>query len=327
MFRTTAMAYPVLIASEVIVLQVHSSKDVCMQVIRLTQDLIFSWRHIRFIQKYSYSSGKILHINELNLMSLIVPSCMVPLSPGIIHCDFHDSNIILLPASTPQHFIHKFGIIDFGDCVNSFYAFDLAISVAYFMMICTKGDFVQSGSHVMAGYLSQRSLTGMEQKAIYLMVCAAYCRELILCTKDHKDQGSTNEYLLTSMQNGWPQLRHLWYETKASGFYDCCNKVLSLNNLPCLKLPLWHIGNLRFNLWYNVWFLLSDMSVTELCFAWLDLNLSWVIPSHSCFQLRYRTVFSNLFFLRCFSWIVFLPPDTQIFSAWLCCPYFHDEMN
>ncbi|ELU12431.1 hypothetical protein CAPTEDRAFT_169284 [Capitella teleta] len=145
---------------------------------------------------------------------------------GIIHADFHDSNIILLSQPRHKDPKGKYGIIDYGETIASLFLFDVAITVSYFMMISTLDDFIERGACVLAGYLSKRSMSTGEKKAFFVCVCAAYCRELVLCNKDFHVQGRQNEYLMTSMATGWPQLKKL--RTHPEEFHAVFEKVLDI---------------------------------------------------------------------------------------------------
>merc|ERR1711894_491108 len=68
----------------------------------------------------------------------LIPS----LEKGIVHGDFHDENVILLNTKDEEDYKKKYGIIDFGDLCLSSYVFDLATSLAFFMISASVEDFV-----------------------------------------------------------------------------------------------------------------------------------------------------------------------------------------
>ena len=97
---------------------------------------------------------------------------------------------------------NKYGILDFADISCSPYLFDLAIAMSYFMMSHPEHDFLFAASHFVAGYISLKRLTAMEEKLLFITVCAAYCREVVLATDAYVQQGRNNKYLLTALEPG-----------------------------------------------------------------------------------------------------------------------------
>ena len=94
---------------------------------------------------------------------------------------------------------------------------DVAMAMAYAMIgvgnNCNSGeplDFILAGGHLLAGYLSVHELSETERKALYVLVCCAYCRELVMCQHEFVKQARSNYYLLTSLASGWRQLGTLW---------------------------------------------------------------------------------------------------------------------
>lgn len=84
---------------------------------------------------------------------------------GLIHGDFNEQNILVhLVGKTKAGTEHKIsGIIDFGDTSESNLIFELAIAMAY-MMILSKD--VTSGGFVLAGYTSVRVIPEAEKKVL-----------------------------------------------------------------------------------------------------------------------------------------------------------------
>lgn len=161
-------------------------------------------------------------------------TCFSLCSTGLIHGDFHDENLLhLQPHSLQSHKVpqnytsvsldliptdpkHSYGLIDFMDMSHSASVCDLAIALAFVMIgvgdncgSTLEDDFISSGGHLLAGYISHRKLCPSETEALYTLVCSAYCLELVMCQHDYDEQVETNEYLLTSMKDGWRQLARL----------------------------------------------------------------------------------------------------------------------
>ena len=117
--------------------------------------------------------------------------------------------MILLNTKDEEDYKKKYGIIDFGDLCLSSYVFDLATSLAFFMISASVEDFVGHTASFMAGYVSKRKLSILELDVLYTSICASYCKELLLCEYEYVIQKDENEYLLTSSTTGWKQLAQL----------------------------------------------------------------------------------------------------------------------
>ena len=58
------------------------------------------------------------------------------------------------------------GIIDFGDMMESYAVYDLAITIAYMMMCSKNMDPLAVGYHLIAGYETEASLNEAEWQAL-----------------------------------------------------------------------------------------------------------------------------------------------------------------
>ena len=85
---------------------------------------------------------------------------------GVIHNDANDMNILVEKSTEDCYNVS--GIIDFGDCMESCYIFELAIMMAYSML--PKQDPVESGIPMLAGYLDAFSLPERELDCLYYSV-------------------------------------------------------------------------------------------------------------------------------------------------------------
>ena len=108
----------------------------------------------------------------------------------------------------------KYGIIDFGDMCSSAYIFDLATTVAYFMLENTVMDFLDAGRHIVDGYQSIKRLVPLEEEVLYLGVCVRYCQHIVYGQMENDAQGGGNGYTVRTNETGWFQLKELWKTPK-----------------------------------------------------------------------------------------------------------------
>lgn len=80
---------------------------------------------------------------------------------GLIHGDFNENNILVTRSEiTKQHYVS--GILDFGDTSQSYYLFEVAISMTY-MILSSKN--LKAGGILLAGYETVRPMP-KEEKAL-----------------------------------------------------------------------------------------------------------------------------------------------------------------
>ena len=90
-------------------------------------------------------------------------------------------------------------------------------------------DFISAGGQFLKGYIRTHAVTHQEWEVLYLTVCAAYVRELVVGEFDFKEQGGTNDYVITSVSSGWSQLEVLWHYGEAEvvrRWRDMCEDVI-----------------------------------------------------------------------------------------------------
>ncbi|XP_064628811.1 hydroxylysine kinase-like [Lineus longissimus] len=142
------------------------------------------------------------------------------LQKGIIHGDYNEQNILVAPRDTMDVNDNpttdtKFklvGVIDFGDIANACYLFEIGITIMY-LSTCSKAlDAIEVGGHVLAGYLSQVTLTDFELDLLRTVVAARYAQSVVL--GEYYYRLDNNEYCLTTGAVGWPQLAKLWETPK-----------------------------------------------------------------------------------------------------------------
>ena len=79
----------------------------------------------------------------------------------------------------------------------------------YMMVESSVIDPMKVAGHVLAGYLSKQRLTDLEFDALKVCVAGRYAQSLVLGAYSYTLDPS-NEYLLVTEKNGWPQLKRLW---------------------------------------------------------------------------------------------------------------------
>ena len=89
---------------------------------------------------------------------------------GVIHGDLHGHNIIVQKSGSEAEIV---GLIDFGDCVCSYYLFELAILVAYSML--DQINPVEFVVPVIRGYLDVFPLSQEELDILFYAVLALLC--------------------------------------------------------------------------------------------------------------------------------------------------------
>ena len=140
----------------------------------------------------------------------------------IIHGDFNEQNILVRQAEKGGKF-EIFSVIDYGDSQKNALVFELGINIMY-MMTNSSIDPNLVGGHVLAGYQTVRKLPEMEMEALKLCVAARYAQSLVMGAYSHQ-QDPTNDYLLTTAQNGWKILSEFWSVPQAE-LYAKWNEIV-----------------------------------------------------------------------------------------------------
>nr|XP_002120512.1 hydroxylysine kinase isoform X1 [Ciona intestinalis] len=119
------------------------------------------------------------------------------LQTGLIHGDANDANLILKQQPGCGRWIIE-GIIDFGDMAHSFYLFEIAILVAYFMMKAFKdgldADIV--ADHVLKGFKSVLRLNPFEHEVLYVTVAEVAAHSLCKTAADAQKSPDNYDYII-----------------------------------------------------------------------------------------------------------------------------------
>ncbi|XP_070534763.1 hydroxylysine kinase-like [Ptychodera flava] len=139
---------------------------------------------------------------------------------GIIHCDYSPRNIIVQPSDVETSGISGdiyaiSGIIDFGDVKYSTYLYEIAISMASFVMEdATNKSFV--AKTFLAGYETEFPLTEQEKSLLEICSLARLTQLAILSSLELKRQ-PTNKYVERVVKMAWKSLERYTREWLYTG--------------------------------------------------------------------------------------------------------------
>lgn len=152
------------------------------------------------------------------------------LRKSIIHGDVNESNIIVqdIPeqkvASGEPRVCDVSALIDFNNVLSSYTVFDVAICIAYMSIQCKEFDQRDVGGHVLAGYLSVRSMNETEREVLKVCVCARIAQSLVMGAYTYYMDPS-NLYVLNTAARGWP-LASLMWETPQNEIDSRWNNII-----------------------------------------------------------------------------------------------------
>ena len=147
---------------------------------------------------------------------------------GIIYGDANGLNIIIRKDNVGDY--QMAGMIDFGDCVCSYYVFDLGILLAYVLtenLELTNGSSpVEFVGPVLRGYTDAFPLSREELNCLYYIVMARCCQSALNGTYSFK-QEPWNTYLLTTPAKCWKVIDLMLRTTKQEVDKIWTNAVMS----------------------------------------------------------------------------------------------------
>jgi Ser/Thr protein kinase RdoA (MazF antagonist) len=131
-------------------------------------------QHFSCLKKYISSLSEKKKITMANSVMKLYEEKIEPMLPsmkkGVIHGDLNGKNIIVQQSENSAAIV---GLIDFGDCVHSYYLFELAILVAHTMM--SHDHRIELVAPVIKGYIDVFPLTQEELQCLYYAVLAILC--------------------------------------------------------------------------------------------------------------------------------------------------------
>ena len=133
-------------------------------------------QHFSCLKKYISSLSEKKKIAMANSVMKLYEEKIEPMLPtmkkGVIHGDLNGKNIIVQLSENSAAIV---GLIDFGDCVHSYYLFELAILVAHTMMSLSHNNRMELVAPVIKGYIDEFPLTQEELQCLYYAVLAILC--------------------------------------------------------------------------------------------------------------------------------------------------------
>ena len=160
-------------------------------------------QHFTSLKKYipflTTEQKKITANTIMKLYECHIQPLLGSLKKGVIHGDLNGRNIIVQQQADSGR-IEIAGLIDFGDCVNSYYLFELTTLVCYTMM--GKEYPLQYIAPLIQGYHMELRLSHSELDCLYYAVLA------LLCTSAVKGEYNAsiepdNMHIQQDISNAW----------------------------------------------------------------------------------------------------------------------------
>ena len=181
---------------------------------------VYHWdlQHINQIEQYILSTTSrnkeghaelLKHVYE-RFCEEVLPR-LTALNKQTIHNDFNEANILTLPVKSGKGYRIS-GILDCGDVCYSYRVFEVAICMAYMMVIMheagdSHSDAIHAVGHVLRGYQEIFPLSPDELDLIYWSVAARICQSLAI--SDHQmSLEPDNTYLDYNKIFFWEVLEH-----------------------------------------------------------------------------------------------------------------------
>ena len=139
----------------------------------------------------------------LELFRTEVSPRMSRLRSSVTHNDCNDYNIVV---ESPHNESRSFGVLDFGDMVESKTVFEVAVATAYAML--GKENPLAAAAEVVSGYHSKYPLLDEELAVLFPSICARLTMSVVIAAYQHILEPE-NEYLLISQKDAWSLLRAL----------------------------------------------------------------------------------------------------------------------
>ena len=131
---------------------------------------------------------------------------------SIIHNDINENNVLVNPEENRIE-----GIIDFGDMVYAPIVQEVAVAIAYIMMLSDQP--LISAQTFVEHYHSEFPLTREELSSIYIMVAARLCISVVSSATAKKDQVDT-AYIMQTEKGAW-NLLYEWLKYNPIDVKNC----------------------------------------------------------------------------------------------------------
>lgn len=138
----------------------------------------------------------------------VIPK-MTEMDKGIIHGDFNEQNILVQSSGDSEWRISA--ILDFGDCNQACYLFEIATAMCYMMLEARRNgqNIIDYGGETLRGYQSVRALSALECSLLKITICSRLCQSLVLGLYSQTMQPD-NAYIGDTQAAGWAVLSELW---------------------------------------------------------------------------------------------------------------------
>lgn len=166
---------------------------------------------IQYIQYIQLPARRKLVANCVQEFETMMRNEKDRLKYGYLHGDFNEQNIIVHQCEKEDqpNSLEIYGLIDFGDICYGPRIFDIAILLAYIMLLDTEMDSIQlAPKFVLQGYNKLIPLSKKDIEMILICAKARLSQSLTLGAYTWSYQPD-NKYLLTTAEKGWPILEQL----------------------------------------------------------------------------------------------------------------------
>ncbi len=149
----------------------------------------------------------------LELYRVEVSPRLPQLRTSVIHNDANDHNVVV---QSPHEEDRSFGILDFGDMIESKTVFEVAVAATYAML--GKANPLAAAVDVVSGYHSVYPLLEEELVVLFPSICARLAMSVVISAYQHIIEPE-NEYLLISQEDAWSLLRALRHVHPRMAYY------------------------------------------------------------------------------------------------------------
>ncbi|XP_070531763.1 hydroxylysine kinase-like [Ptychodera flava] len=189
------------------------------------RDFLWSMQNVPYLEKLSYVFEETQKRDTIRSVTCAFRDHVIPnfdkLTKGVIHGDFSNYNLLVkqreftkdliqeVEGKNPGEYYEICGLLDFGCMEYNCLLFEIAVALAYFMI--ESDDPIQSGGHMLAGYLSVYPLSALERELLYYCIAGRVSQSVTLgmyfATLD-----PSNRYALSTQKPGWKFLE-IWWST------------------------------------------------------------------------------------------------------------------
>ncbi|GFR12176.1 hydroxylysine kinase, partial [Trichonephila clavata] len=166
--------------------QFHNATEDLECQILTNKPILYSLEYVLDIKRYM----KVLPdehykfiLDFLNKYESEIIKCHKELPKGFLHGDFSDLNILARERlSEPNNQMYVVdGILDFEDMHYGTYVWDIGLMLTHILMGHHGMDVLEAAGHVLAGYLSRRSLSDVELSSLKMCIECRFAQSWVVC--------------------------------------------------------------------------------------------------------------------------------------------------